>query len=287
MRLWARLAWPRQQMLVTATLMTPALLVMLLLFLLPMGRLLLLSIQGESGPTLAHYAELLRPVYGRLLGFTFQLALVVTLLCLLLGYPIAYLLAATTGSARRWMMVALLLALWLSILARTYAWIILLQRNGVINGLLQAAGIIGQPLELVYNRFGVYVGMVHILLPFMVITLVPTLRAIDPALPRAARSLGASAPVTFLRVYLPLSAPGVLAGSTLVFTMALGFFVTPAVLGGGHATTIAMVIQDQVQNLIDFPLASATSIVLLAASIATLSVYDRLVGIDRIFGGTR
>lgn len=267
----------------------PALAVLTSLFAFPLARLVRLSFQSDSGSfTLAHYSDLLTDTtYLRIFWTTFQLAVIVTVLCLLLGYPVAYALVHARPRTARWMMLPLVVALSLSILARTYAWIVLLQRHGVVNGTLVALGVIDQPLSLVYNRLGVYVGMVHILLPFMVMALLPVLRGIDPTLPRAAQSLGARPSLAFLRVYLPLSLPGVIAGSTLVFVIALGFFITPAVLGGGRTTTIAMVVQQQVQQLIDFKLAATTSMALLAISLVALLVYERFADVDRIFGRTR
>jgi ABC-type spermidine/putrescine transport system permease subunit I len=258
--------------------------IVVVLFVVPMAELVSLSLSGDAGGiSLAAYGELLRPVYARLFLFTVELGLVVTVLCLLLGYPIAYLLAHLRSGITRWLLLALFLSLWLSVLVRTYGWIIILQRRGALNMLLLDAGLIRSPLALVYNAFGVYIGMVHLLLPFMVITLVPALRSIDANLIRAALSLGASPMGVFRRVYFPLSLPGAVAGSMLVFGMALGFFITPAILGGGKANTIAMAIKDQVQVLADLRLASATSVVLLVISLAILAAYERTAGLDRLF----
>lgn len=280
-------AWERQRRRATLVLLAAPLLAVLVLFVAPMLQLAWLSLGGPDGPTLAHYAELGRPLYARLTLFTFELALGITVLSLLLGYPLAVLIASIGGATARWITAILLASLWLSLLARTYGWVVLLQRNGVVNDLLTGAGLVATPLELVYNRLGVAIGMTHLLLPFMVVSLVPALRAIDPRLVRAAASLGARPARVFLKVYLPLSMPGVAAGSVIVFIMALGYFVTPAILGGGRATTISIAIRNQVQMLVDLPLAAATSMALLAISIAALVVYERLAGVDRIFAGAR
>ena len=279
--------WEAQRRRTTLVLLAAPLFVMLVLYILPLLYLADLSVSSSTGLSLEGYRELLRPVYGRLMLFTLKLGLGVTVVCLLLGYPLAYLLAHIEARVTRWIMVALLIALWSSILARTYSWIIILQRNGVINDLLVGSGLSDQPLSLVYNEFGVYVGMVHILMPFMILTLVPSLKAIDQTLIRSALSLGATPWRAFRRVYLPLSMPGVVAGSILCFTMAIGFFITPAILGGGRAKTIVMAIKDQVQLLVDLRLAGATSMVLLALSILILVVYERIAGVDRLFGGGR
>lgn len=277
-------SWDRQRRRVTMALMAAPLAAMAVLFVLPLAELGWLSVTGHGGLSLVAYGELLRPVYGRLMLFTLELALIVTILCLIIGYPVAYLLANLDGRQGQWMRLALLITLWLSVLARTYSWIIILQRNGIVNRVLIGAGLVDHPLSLVYNETGVLIGMVHILLPFMIMTLVPALRAIDPNVVRSALSLGARPLVAFRRVYFQLSLPGVVAGSILVFTMALGFFITPAILGGGRTTTIVMAIMDQVQVLVDLPLASATSVALLAISLLILVLYEKIAGIDRIFG---
>jgi putative spermidine/putrescine transport system permease protein/spermidine/putrescine transport system permease protein len=280
-------SWERQRRRVTLILFAAPLAAILLLFVVPLGWLGWLSLLGDGSLSLQGYAELARPVYGRLMLFTVELAFVVTLACVVISYPLAYLLTNLQGAFGRWMGLALLLALWLSVLARTYGWIIILQRNGIANALLQWSGLTDAPLSLVYNRTGVYIGMIHILLPFMVMTLAPMLRAVDPQLVRSALSLGANPWKAFWRVYFPLSLPGVVAGSILVFTMALGFFITPAILGGGRASTIVMAIRDQVQVLVDLRLAAATSVMLLAVSIGILLAYQKVAGVDRIFGAGR
>lgn len=276
--------WLRQRRRVTLALFAAPVAVMLLLFVTPMLELVRLSLSGENGLTLEGYAELLRPVYLRLMLFTLELAVEVTLLCLVIGYPLAFLLANIPGAFARWLTLALLISLWLSVLSRTYSWVILLQRNGVVNNFLVWSGLSDSPVGLVYNEVGVLIGMTHILLPFMVLTLVPALRGIDPVLVRSAASLGAGPFMVFRRVYFPLSLPGVVAGSILVFTMALGFFITPAILGGGKTTTIVMAIRNQVQQLVDLRLASATSVMLLVVCFVILLLYERLSGVDRLFG---
>jgi ABC-type spermidine/putrescine transport system permease subunit I len=281
-------SWRRHRRSVTLALLAAPMLAIAVLFVLPLLQLVWLSVAGDKdGVTFSAYAELMRPVYARLMLFTLELAAIVTVLCLVLSYPIAYLLANTSGAFVRWMATALFIGLWLSVLARTYGWIIILQRNGLLNQILSEAGLIQAPLSLVYNKTGVYIGMVHILMPFMIVTLIPMLRSIDPSLVRSGLSLGASPFMVFRRIYFPLSLPGVVAGSILVFTMALGFFITPAILGGGRATTIVMAIRNQVQQLIDLRLASATSVVLLAASLAILLIYEKVAGVERIFGTNR
>jgi ABC-type spermidine/putrescine transport system permease subunit I len=276
----------RRRKLTAAAFLLPAVAVLAALLVLPLIRLVRLSFEHAGSVTFAEYRQLFtNTAYLRVFWMTFQLAAIVTVLCLLIGYPVAYAIAQASPRVRRWMMLPLLVGLTLSILARTYAWIVILQRHGLVNALLATLGLTSHPLTLVYNRFGVYVGMVHILLPFMVMVLLPTLRAVDPTLTTAARSLGAPPSKAFRLVFLPLSLPGVIAASTLVFVMALGFFITPAILGGGHTTTISMVVQTEVQDLLDWNLASAMAITLLAISLLALLVYDRFANVDRLYGG--
>ncbi|WP_342364179.1 ABC transporter permease [Terrarubrum flagellatum] len=278
-------AWQRQQRGLTLSLMAVPTLAMIAVFVMPLLVLLWMSFGGggKAGFSLQGYIDLLQPVYLKLLFFTLQLALLTTVLCALLAYPIAYLMVNVSSRFSAWMGMVLFMTLWLSFLARTFAWIIILQRRGLVNNFLISVGIIDSPLELVYNKLGAYIGMVHILLPFMVLTLIPAMKAIDPAYVRAGLSLGASPPRVFRDIYLPLSLPGLVAGSMLVFTLAFGFFITPAILGGGRAPTIVMAIRDQIQQLGDMQLAAATSMVLLVFCIGLLFIYDRVAGVDRIY----
>ena len=279
--------WETQRRRVTAVLLVLPVVMMTFLFLVPLLYLLWLSFGGPAGANLDSYRQLSAPFYINLAYFTLQLAFFVTLACAVIAYPLAYMLANIESAVSRFMILSLLISLWLSVLARTYSWIIILQRNGVVNDMLQHIGIIDQPLSLVYNQTGVYIGMVHILLPYMVMTLYPTMRAIDGSLVRSALSLGATPWMAFRRVYFPLSLSGLVSGSILVFTMAIGFFVTPAILGGGSANTIVMAIQNQVQVLVDLPLAAATSIILLLVSVLILVVYEKIAGVEKIFGEGR
>lgn len=278
-------AWERQQRGLTLSLMALPTLAMIAVFVLPLLVLLWMSFGGggRDGFSLQGYLDLMQPVYVKLLIFTLQLALLTTVLCAVFAYPLAYLMVNVGSRFAAWMGVVLFITLWLSFLARTFAWIIILQRRGVVNSFLMSTGIINAPLELVYNKLGAYIGMVHILLPFMVLTLIPAMKAIDPAYVRAALSLGASPIRVFRDIYLPLSLPGLVAGSMLVFTLAFGFFITPAILGGGRAPTIVMAIRDQIQQLGNLQLAAATSMVLLVFCLGLLFVYDRVAGIDRLY----
>lgn len=240
---------------------------LLVMFLYPVARFLLISVEGG---TLAHYDKaLFDGLYLRVLMDTFRIAAIVTAVSLLLGYPLAWFL---TSAPPRWATVGLIfliLPFWTSVLIRTYAWSVILGRNGVINRALLDSGLISEPMRLLNNELGVLIGMVHVLLPYMVFPIYAVMRRQDQTLLLASRGLGASGVQTFLRVFLPLTVPGILAGTTLVFVLSLGFFITPAILGGGKVMMIAVLIEQQVRGLSNWPFAAALSAVLLAAALAT------------------
>lgn len=261
-----------------ALLLLPALAWLGVLFLYPIGRLVYLSAFAPAF-TLRHYAKLLGAgVYAKILVNSFEISLTITALALVLGYPLAFLLATARPRAAGLMLAGIVLPLWTSVLVRTYAWMVLLGRRGVVNEALQSAGLLDSPLPLLYNRLGVTIGMVHVLLPFMVLPLYSVMKRVDVELLKAAQNLGANRWQSFLRVYLPLSFPGVAAGCLLVFVTALGFFVTPALLGGRGDMMIAMLIETQVRELLDWGFASALAVTLLAVTAAILLVVQRLLG---------
>jgi putative spermidine/putrescine transport system permease protein len=209
---------------------------------------------------------------------TFWISLVVTIACLALGYPLAYLLASLPQRLGNLLMILVLLPFWTSVLVRTTAWIVVLQRDGMANGLLRWLGLIREPLDLVYNRTGVYIAMTHVLLPFMVLPLYGVMKGISPIGMRAALSLGARPLAAFRRVYLPQSLPGVSAGSLLVFILALGYFITPALLGGANDQMIAYFIAFYTNQTLNWGMAAALSVTLLTSTIVLYGVYTRLVG---------
>lgn len=280
--------WERQNRILTWSLLTLPLAAMLVLFVAPLLVLLWISFGGWAEHySLDGYEGLTAPVYRRLLLFTLQLAFTVTIACALLAYPVTYLMVCFQGRFARLMALGLFVSLWMSLLARTFAWIVILQRNGIANSLLMALGITDQPMPLVYNEIGVYIGMIHIMLPFMIVTLAPTMAAIDSAYIKAGLSLGARPFQVFRQVFLPLSMPGVVAGSILVFALSFGVYVTPAILGGGRAPTIVLAVKDQIQKLGDLQLAAATSMVLLVICLGILFLYNKVSGVDRILSRER
>lgn len=252
----------------------PAMLLLLALFAGPLLRLLALSVEGGS---LAAYEKALsNELYLRVIFETFKIAAIVTLLTLALGYPVAYVMAT---SGRVWQLAGLafvLLPFWTSILVRTYAWMVMLGRNGVVNRTLIGWGVIDSPLPLLNNLAGVLIGMVHVLLPYMILPVFNAVKKVDPNLVLAAEGLGAPRWRAFLRVTLPLTMNGVAAGVTLVFTLSLGFFITPALLGGGRVVMIANLIEEQVRELLNWAFAGALSAILLALTLAAFWGISRI-----------
>jgi putative spermidine/putrescine transport system permease protein len=221
-------------------------------------------------------------IYVDIFVRTFWIGFVVTALCLLLGYPLAYKLASLPVRLSNLLLILVLLPFWTSLLVRTGAWVVLLQREGVINDLLLALGVVSEPLQLVYNRFGVYVAMTHILLPFMVLPLYSVMRGIPPQYMRAAASLGAGPVRAFLRVYLPQTVPGIGAGCLLVFILAIGYYITPALVGGANDQMVSYFVAFFTNQTINWGMASALGAVLLIATLLLFAVYARLVGVDRL-----
>jgi putative spermidine/putrescine transport system permease protein len=258
----------------------PALVLLLLLFVLPLGRLFALSLAGGS---LEWYQKALTGgLYTTILLRTFEIAAIVTVCCLLIGYPVAFLLATTTPTWRAIGFVFVMLPLWTSVLVRTYAWMVLLGRNGIINRLLIDTGLMDQPLPLLNSKMAVVLGMVHVMLPFMILPIYSALTRIDPDLPKAARGLGASTRRVVTSIYRPLTLRGIVAGVTLVFVVSLGFYITPALLGGGKVLMFAMVIEQQVREFLAWNLAGALSVILLAVTLLAFWLLNQ--GVARRLG---
>ncbi|HTW29139.1 MAG TPA: ABC transporter permease [Acetobacteraceae bacterium] len=233
--------------------------------------------------TFAAFAELLNSeVFWRVMAITGRIAVLTTLFCLLLAYPLAFFLARRSRATANLLLILVLIPFWTSILVRTYAWMVLLGRNGIINNALIAFGLIPRPLTMLNTRFAVYVAMVHVLLPFMVLPLYATFSAMDWRLVQAAQGLGARPLAVFRQVLLPLSLPGVSAGCILVFTLAIGFYITPALVGGPSDVMISILISDEV-GVLKWPLAAAMAVVLLAVVLALFAAFSRVVRIDKVF----
>ncbi|MEJ7139296.1 ABC transporter permease [Amphibiibacter pelophylacis] len=221
-------------------------------------------------------------IYVDVFARTFWVSLLVTLLCLAIGYPLSFWLSHLPPKTANLMMVLVLLPFWTSLLVRTTAWVVLLQKEGVVNSLLLATGLIHAPLDLVFNRFGVVIAMTHILLPFMILPLVSVMRQIPPSYVRAARSLGASPLTAFVRVYLPQSVPGISAGVLLVFILSIGYYITPALVGGAEDQMMSYFIADHLTRSLNWGLASALGGLLLAGVLVLYTVYERYVGIANV-----
>jgi len=263
----------------------PGLLLVSLVLFVPVGWLFYLSFTGPDGFTLEHYERMLNPVYRITFATTFEISLVVTVICILLGYPLAYLMAQLRGRRMAAVILAcVLLPFWTSLLVRTYAWLVLLQRKGVINDWLIDFGLIERPLKIVHNFTGTTIGMAHIMLPFMVLPLYAAMTSIDRDLLKAASNCGATPAQAFRQVFLPLSLPGLSAGVVLVFVLCLGFYVTPAVLGGGRVVMWAMQIESNVALYANWGAASALGVALLVVTLGILWLMNKLFGIERHLG---
>src|SRR3990170_4285801 len=269
-------------------LVLPALLLLAVFFVLPLVKVAVWSLLDAKGGglTVGYYVRAVtETIYLRVVLNTFRISLYVTVICLVLGYPVAYLPAAARPRVASFLMIFVVLPFWISLLVRLYAWIVFLQQSGAVNALLLRLGVIREPLPLVYNLTGVIVGMVHVLLPFMILPLYSVMKGIDPNLMAAAQNLGGTPAQAFRRVFLPLTYPGIGAGTLMVFMLSIGYFVTPALLGGLKETFIAQLIEQQVSVLIDWSFAAALAILLLAVTLLVYYLFNRVLGLDRIWGG--
>lgn len=257
----------------------PLLAFVVVVFDVPVLRMLSISFTSDSG-FFGSYRDLLEsPAYLRVMLNTFKVALATALACGALGYLLAYWIYSQTCARLRITALALVgLSFWISILVRTYAWIVVLGNNGIVNRYLLEHGVIDSPLPLLYNEFGVLVGTVNLLLPLVVLPLYAAMTGIDRRLTHAARSLGASDLRVFWQIFFPLTLPALLAGSMLVFILTLGFLVTPAILGGNRVPMIATVLDSLINVLSDWQLAAALSSVLLVFTLALYMVYKTLPG---------
>jgi putative spermidine/putrescine transport system permease protein/spermidine/putrescine transport system permease protein len=269
------------------SLATPALLMIVAIVLIPVGWLFYLSFIGNDGQlSLEHYQKMVEyKSYARVFVTTFQVSILTTLLCILIGYPLAYFLAMLPQRMAGFFMLAVLLPFWTSLLVRTYAWLVLLQKNGILNDFAISAGIWETPVKLVHNMTGTLIGMAHIMLPFLVLPLYGAMRKIERDMMHAAANLGATPIQAFWKIYFPLSLSGMVAGSLIVFVLCLGFYVTPAVLGGGRVVMVATQITAILENQFNWGAASALGVVLLVATIVILYLAGRFLKLDvALFG---
>ena len=262
----------------------PAFAILAVLFLYPVANLVGASF-GTGAKALANYARIVeQPTYLLVLNRTLLLSGATAALCLVLGYPIAYRLATASPRARAVLLGIILVPFWTNLLVRCYGWMVVLNPRGVLNTVLLDSGLIAEPFDLVHNTTGVLIGMVQIMLPYMIFPLAAVMSRIDERLLVAARSLGASPVDVFLRVYFPLTLPGVMSGVLLVFTISLGFFVIPAVLGGPRDIFLAQLIEFNINQVLDWGMAAALSTVLLVVTLALIWIADRWFGLGAIWG---
>jgi len=264
-------------------LVTPLVLLLIGGFLYPVGRLFWGSVFAPEA-TLTNYVRVLQePLFLLVLWRTFEIAFIVTILALLLGYPVALAMARVSGRTAMLIAACVLIPLWTSVLVRSYAWIVLLQRNGIINNALIETGLIETPMRLLYTQGAVIAAMTQVLLPFMVLPIYSVVRNIPDDLVRAARNLGAGSLQAFVRVTLPLSLPGMAAGVLITFILSLGFYITPALVGGPSTLMMSTLIGQQTTELLDWPFAGALSAVLLLATLLLVIVFRRALALNKGF----
>ena len=262
----------------------PAVLTILIVVFLPIFWLSSLSFYNAAGElSMENYTRIFNSaLYRRTFVVTFQISISVTLICVLLGYPLCYWLCKLPDRTAGILTVFVLVSFCTSVLVRTYAWLVLLQRNGIINSSLMSLGVIDEPLQLAHNLTGSIIGMVHIMLPFLILPLYATMRGIDTDLVRAALGLGSSPRGAFWRVFFPMSLPGLFAGIVLVFILSLGFFVTPALLGGGRVQMLAQRIESTITVYSNWGAASALGVVLLLLALVMIWLMNRVFGLDKL-----
>jgi ABC-type spermidine/putrescine transport system permease subunit I len=263
----------------------PLLFLFIIFYLYPLVSLIPESVIKGGHFTSEHYVHFFKqPLYSHVLIRTLRIGLMATVISFIIGYPFAYFLSEIRNQKlSNFLLVLVLLPFFTSILVRSYSWTVLFQTKGIINNFLLSHGLIREPLALMYNEPAVLIGMVHVLLPFMVLPIHSVLKNLDKNLIRAARNLGAGPLRAFSKVTFPLSLPGVGAGVIMVFILSLGFFITPALLGGPKTLMITTLIDQQINRLMNWEFAAAIAVVLLLATILMMVIFDRLVGLDKVY----
>ena len=266
---------------------SPALLLVLVILVIPVGWLFYVSFIGADGTfSMENYERMIkRKSYARIFRTTFEVSLLTTGLCILIGYPLAYFMSQLPNRLANLCLITVLLPFWTSLLVRTYAWLVLLQKRGLVNDWAISLGLWDEPVKIVHNLNGTLIGMVHIMLPFLILPTYGAMRAIDRDYLKAASNLGASPRRAFWTVFFPLSTPGLFAGALMVFVLCLGFFVTPAVLGGGKVIMVSMKIVSNIELFVNWGAASALGVVLLVMTVAVLWVASRFLKLEQMTGG--
>ena len=277
----------RREQLTLIGLTSPALICIFLVIFIPVGWLFSLSFLSTDGSlSLENYQKMIEyKSYARVFQATFKVSFFTTILCILIGYPLAYFLSQLPKKYVGLFLLTVLLPFWTSLLVRTYAWSVLLQRKGLINNFAIEVGLWDAPIKFAHNLNGTLIGMVHIMLPFMVLPLYAAMQRIDRQTIHAAANLGANPFQSFWNVFVPLSLSGVVAGSLIVFVLCLGFYVTPAVLGGGKVILVSMQITAILEDQFNWGAASALGVVLLVATLAILILASRLLRLESVMFG--
>ena len=270
---------PTNHRFLTTALLIPAILILAVSFLAPLGRLVLISFSSPKGLFYAYSQLFEDEIFATVFLNTTTIAIIVTLLAIFIAYPVAFALTKVSKGWHAILLACVLLPLWISVLVRTFAWMVLLERNGPVNTLLVSSGILEKPISLLFNHVSVGVGMLHVLLPYAVLPMYAALVQIEPNLLRASEGLGASRTTTFLKVLLPLSLKGIATAATFTFLLSLGFFVTPALLGGASSLTLSMLIDSFVSDRLNWPLASAASVILLISALLVVAISKRFIAL--------
>jgi len=268
-------------------LMLPAFAMLAVVFFAPLALFLVqtLIVDNDAPPLWPHILSVINSrVMLQTILTTNWISLLVTATVLLLGYPIAYYLANRRGARFTLVLFCIIVPYFTSIIVRTFSWMVLLGRTGLINQLLQNIGLLAAPLPLLYNKTAVVIGMTYVLLPYMVLTLFAAMRTIDHNLLRAARGMGASGPMIFTRIYFPLTLHGVVSGTLIVFILSIGFFITPALMGGPSDVMVAMLIERSVEINLDWSTAAVMSLYLLAVTLVLYAIYYRVTDLQRLMG---
>jgi spermidine/putrescine transport system permease protein len=268
-----------------AATLSPVVLWMVIFVLLPLLLVVVVSFlsRGLYGGiefkfNLANYSRILKPMYLKILTSSMIISFLTTFICLLLGYPFAYFVARSPIRIRGILFMLIIIPFWTNSLVRTYAWIVLLRTEGLINTMLLNLGVISKPLQMLYNNGAIIVGLVYTLFPFMVLPLITSIEKMDNSLLEAAKDLGAKPWEAFLKVTLPLTMPGIMSGSLLVFIPTLGYFFIPDLMGGSKIMLVSNLIKNQFLAARDWPFGSALSILLIIITLVMIGIYIRLVG---------
>ncbi len=260
-------------------LLLPGIALLALAFLVPIAQMLVLAFQGPDGWTLDQFRRFLGDdFYRAVLWRTVRLSVLITALCLLIGFPLAYIMARVGPRARLWLIVMVILPLMTSVVVRTFGWMVVLSRSGLIPNTLRDMGLVGRAFSLMHTETAIVIGMVQVLLPFMALSILGVMMRIDPRLEEAARTMGCGFLQTLRTVVLPLAVPGIVAGSLLVFTLSASSFVTPNLLGGPRVQVLAASIYQQVTQTLDWNFAAAQAVILFVGVALVLIPYIALAG---------